>query len=447
MEDSSSSSIPIAYQGLGAAAEERAIKSRRAKRFADGWEHPKPKPPNPIEDAIKSWFETLPAGLLESIGATVDELISTAPKRWIVYAPMALLPSGGFSHKTWTQLQSALSSIQADDLWTKILGAITKKEGKGLLTHLAINSGIPLHKIGDEDEIDEYLGLTPEGIMSEDPNQDNILRTPSGLITLHGDFGPSLSPDVIPSERDFKEAFWVSTKQNGITQIWAPRYTMFSRGNVKEKARLLEFHSSRFTPESRKRTKQELGHDAAVDLYAGIGYFVFSYVKVGMGKVLGWELNPWSVEGLRRGAQANGWSIRIVKSHDEWEMGTEDIVVFLEDNRKALERLKRLPPGELRSVKHVNCGLLPSSEGSWETAMEILPEEGWIHVHENVGHNDVGAKKRQIQEAFSTHLQKAGRTAEVIVEHVEFVKTFAPGVWHCVFDVYIRSGVVREPGS
>ncbi|KAK6858721.1 S-adenosyl-L-methionine-dependent methyltransferase [Apiospora arundinis] len=83
---------------------------------------------------------------------------------------------------------------------------------------------------------------------------------------------------------------------------------MFRRGNIKEKARVLSFHEPT-DPSLHHRAMSlgELCNKWAVDMYAGIGYFVFSYAELGM-RVLCWELNPWSVEGLRRGALANGWS-------------------------------------------------------------------------------------------------------------------------------------------
>ena len=36
-------------------------------------------------------------------------------------------------------------------------------------------------------------------------------------------------------------------------------------------------------------------------------------------------------------------------------------------------------------------------------------------------------------------------SSQVEVEHVELVKTFAPGVWHCVFDVHIQPVLTDGP--
>ncbi|KAF7950344.1 hypothetical protein EAE96_007631 [Botrytis aclada] len=382
---------------------------------------PKPKPQNPIEFTIRLFFQTLPSTLFSEISASLDLLISTSPKRWVLYSPMLLLPSGSFSSPHWISLLSLISPSQKEAFFTQILQSVSKKEGKKL-THLAINAGIPLHEKekGGENE------------------EENILRSPSGLLMLHGDFGPDFKGDE-PTEEDFEKAFWVSTKQNGIEQVWAPRWTMFSRGNVKEKARILGFHDAGLMEiggGKREIGKEERRGLTAVDLYAGIGYFVFSYVKMGVGMVVGWELNGWSVEGLRRGAIANGWGIRVVKKGEVVEeVGDERIVVFLESNVEA-ERKLEITKG-LGSVKHVNCGFLPTSEPTWKSAMNILGEDGWLHLHENVGIADVERRKGEIEAMFQIWLQERADSRNVTVEHVEYVKTFAPDVWHCVFDVYV----------
>ena len=262
---------------------------------------------------------------------------------------------------------------------------------------------------------------------------------------------------------------------------------MFSRGNVKEKARLLGFHgggdarhapSPSQSPSQSPREQGERRHAAArttrlatahaVDLYAGIGYFAFSYVRLGM-RVLCWELNPWSVEGLRRGARGNGWSVRVVRGYElssssmaELLAGGEQIVVFQEDNARAAARiaevrwLRRVDGDSDLDVLHVNCGLLPASDASWRGAWDIVvggggEAEAWLHLHENVGVADIEGRRGEIERWFGELAEKESGKARrndgdgsseqwtlvVYVDHVERVKTFAPGVWHCVFDLYI----------
>ncbi|ORY59978.1 tRNA wybutosine-synthesizing protein 2 [Pseudomassariella vexata] len=407
---------------------------------------------NPIEAAIISWFilvdQDTPSITVqfETLGVHHD-LIDHAPKRWTVYEPMVLLPAGSFTNANWTSLISSLTEDQLDKLWQSILNEISKKSGCSKttpLTHLAVNEGISLHAAQDD---------------HDDAPEENILRSPGGLRMLHGDFGPSglSSPDQIVTGQDFENAFWVSTRQNGIYQTWAPRWTMFSRGNIKEKARLLSFHDAASSDSQnalphRVLPAGDVKEKWAIDMYAGIGYFVFCYAKMGL-RVLCWELNPWSVEGLRRGADVNGWSVKVVQGAElEGPMekvmeGGERIVVFLENNRKAQGRIRDIRrlrgEGQLAvdlEVRHVNCGLLPTSKDSWADVWDIVREgdgqEAWLHLHENVGVADIETRKAEIQQLFDG-LDPEHQSGKAVVAHVELVKTFAPGVWHCVFDVYI----------
>ncbi|KAF7560412.1 hypothetical protein G7046_g3710 [Stylonectria norvegica] len=382
----------------------------------------KPKS-NPIEVAIQRWVASTgsPRGIVDE-GKWREDLLHNAPKRFTIYEPMALLPSGSFTSLPWLVTFSLIGQEGSTLLWSMILEELSKR-AKGILTHLAINEGIPLHKNGVEDD------------------DENILRSPSGLRMLHGDFGPSEVSTNVPSREDFDKAFWVSTKQNGILQTWAPRWTMFSRGNIKEKARLLDMGTTRHDND---RTSAR--EDAwAVDLYAGIGYFVFCYASLGM-RVLCWEINPWSVEGLRRGARANKWSIKVVQGEDLEQpvedvlAGDEQILVFLESNEEALRKVIAIQAlGVARDIRHINCGFLPTSEPTWRPAWEISASSSSVklHLHENVGVKDTESRRQTIQGLFDGWAEGKGTGRVAKVEHVELVKTFAPGVWHCVFDVHV----------
>ena len=250
----------------------------------------------------------------------------------------------------------------------------------------------------------------------------------------------------MPTAHDFEQALWVSTTQNGIHQVWAPLYTMFSRGNIREKTRLLHhpFILSSAT-----------GECTAVDLYAGIGYFAFSYARAGVSKVLCWELNPWSVEGLSRGVERNNWTSTVFTTDNLPKYGREwaaiprtDFLIFQQSNEEAGYAIKQLK-GLIPPVRHVNCGFLPSSKLSWPIAMRIIDAKkgGWIHAHENVGVNDIEKRKGEIIEELQFILDgrlrnekdkhKYGETRKVICEHVERVKTYAPGVAHVVFDLWV----------
>lgn len=217
---------------------------------------------------------------------------------------------------------------------------------------------------------------------------------------------------------------------------------MFSRGNLSEKKRVLELKSL---------TKEELGGTdqreiSAVDLYAGIGYFAFSYVMAGVGKVLCWELNPWSVEGMRRGAEKNGCGSKIINRDEVMEprnggeLERERLLVFRENNEKAGERVQRMRD-HIPPVRHVNCGLLPTSSGSWAIAVQALDplQGGWIHAHENVRARDIEQKKEEIVERFKAlvHVHYGSQRFSITCSHVETVKSYGPAINHMVFDIAV----------
>ncbi|OJZ83825.1 hypothetical protein ASPFODRAFT_289775 [Aspergillus luchuensis CBS 106.47] len=399
--------------------------------------HPrKPKPTllNPLQKGITTYLTHHHHNNNDTTLPT-----SSLPKRFTIYAPLLLLPVNALTTPpAWHTLYSTLTPTQKTTLYECILAAFSRYN----LTHIAMNAPIAL---------------------TDAQGTENRMRSPGGLLPLHGDFGPA--PSTIrnldsPTAEDLGRAFWVSTVQNhGIEQIWAPMYTMFSRGNVTEKARILGSGMEGLAKDDIEGTGQGM---SVVDMYAGIGYFVFSYLRRGVRRVWGWEINGWSVEGLRRGCVANGWGCRVVKVGEdgmlEGGMGVEElvdglrdgedgdrVVVFHGDNRFAARVLAQIRDvmevrGRWAPVRHVNLGLLPSSEAAWGDACRMVDGRlgGWLHVHENV---DV----RRIEEMRDRVTSEIGRLRgevlevgdEVVAEcrHVEQVKTYAPGVMHCVFDV------------
>ena len=384
---------------------------------------------NPLHKAMQEALEKISETALAPLDLAVEALVSSLPDSYSVYKPMLLLPPGIMASESWKTLLSAhpVHSDILQSVWKNVAQAVGA-------THVAINSPIPLQ--------------------STTTSQDNILRSPVNLAPVYGDFGPAPSTQTLsaPTASDFENALWVTTTQNCIHQTWAPLYTMFSRGNIREKTRILNLPSV--------ATDYDVA-SSAVDMYAGIGYFAFSYKKAGAGRVRGikrvlsWELNPWSVEGLRRGAKMNGWTCKVFKESDmsrmeaEWEAWKrdmqsqeEDFWIFQMSNEVAgpiIERLDAfLPP-----VRHVNLGLLPSSRPSWSSAVSVIDASrgGWIHVHENVGVDDIDTRASEIETVFQTLLDEketvlGKRRAKR--EHVERVKMYAPGVVHCVFDIHVN---------
>lgn len=189
---------------------------------------------------------------------------------------------------------------------------------------------------------------------------------------------------------------------------------MFSRGNITEKARVVQFPQVR--------------GEIVADLFIGIGYFTFSYLKGGARQIWGWDLNTWSVEGLRRGAEMNGWTCAV----NPTEIKDEQIVVFNGDNQMASKVLGTRGV----KVKHVNLGLLPSSECAWKIAGEILDEEGgYVHVHGNCRDIEIEQWCQSTVREFETLL---GQNWQVRIFEKFRVKEFGPGVGHWVLDLYCK---------
>ncbi|KAF8474603.1 S-adenosyl-L-methionine-dependent methyltransferase [Kalaharituber pfeilii] len=349
-------------------------------------------------------------GLGHKVDVDIPTLLDTLPKRWSYYSPMILLPPTAFSHAQWKAYLSRLPPQLESTFYALLTTTIHSSA-----THLAINAPIPL--------------VDPSATASS-PTQNN-LRKPTNLIPLRGTFD---NPPL-----------FVTCTQNSLHQTWSPLHTMFSRGNITEKLRI---RSPTFPGAF------QIPGSAICDLYAGIGYFVFPYLAAGAKRLFAWEINEWSVKGLVRGAGMNGWRAMVVKEGEQTPSREEiegvEIVVFLEDNRFARRRMmevKEVGGIEGSPVRHVNLGLLPSSVGAWDTAAGILKdgaagEGGWAHVHENVGNENVEEKRKEVVEGFegwAREEQKEGKGKEMKVkcENVFKVKTYAPGVVHCVFDVRV----------
>ncbi|CAI6273823.1 unnamed protein product [Periconia digitata] len=420
---------------------------------------------NPLTNGLRNGLQILPIELLESLDLTIETLLSSFPDAYSIYKPLLLLPPNAFTSNPWNTLISAhpVTSQALQPVWNSLVTSTGT-------THLALNAGIPLQKSASPPETSTSI--------SNPPGSDNTFRSPLNLTPIYPPSFTPPPPTVNPTSLNFDSALWVSHTQNGIHQVWAPLYTMFSRGNVKEKARILSL------PSVKSSVTNNLTGCTAVDLYAGIGYFAFSYRKAGVRKVLGWEVNAWSVEGFRRGAARNGWHTTVVagdalpgtrenwrtwgrnfKDHDavRGQKGDDvnvDFVVFQQSNEFALDAVAALQPSKfgkanseedeadvIPPVRHVNCGFLPSSELSWRTAVRVLDREhgGWIHAHENVGIGDIEKRSEEVAMEINGHVdaweaERVGVERSVRCEHVEKVKTYAPGVMHVVFDVWV-SGI------
>ena len=378
---------------------------------------------DPLHRVIAEWMTTLPDEVLNLIlshlGLKTPCNLKFIPNvNYMIYEPLLLL-SPEFS--PFLSLGEGNQVQHLDSLFHVMCK-------KMRTTHIALRSPVlphlPSHHLTINASADSHLPTL------------NTLRSPTNFTPLYGSFGPLLPPTHLPTPIDFASAFWCSTRQNGITQVWAPRYTMFSRGNISEKTRVLKLDTLKA-----ERLGCPPAETTAVDLYAGIGYFAFSYAKAGVGKVLCWDINAWSLEGLRIGASRNRWKTAYFGKNENEEIEAAKLVVFEESNECAASRVQRVR-SNIPPVRHVSCGYLPSSQASWRSAVQVLDPNlgGWVHAHENVAKGDIQSRAMEIVAAFKELTKElCGTTerAEVQCEHIEQVKSYAPGIYHCVYDIAI----------
>lgn len=195
---------------------------------------------------------------------------------------------------------------------------------------------------------------------------------------------------------------WVDHRENGILYSFDATKCMFSWGNLSEKLRMASLNCR---------------DEIVVDLFAGIGYFVMPFlVRANAKLVYACEWNPHAVEALRRNVQANSVSDRCI--------------ILEGDNRTVA------PKGV---ADRVCLGLIPTSEGSWVTAVRALRSEGGLlHVHGNVKDSEESLWTKHVSESVGEIAKSEGHCWEVSIEHLERVKWYAPHIRHLVADVRCR---------
>jgi len=379
--------IPTLYESIDQLDQE-IVDNSKIRHVIKEYESPMELSSNKFESIVKHYLEEVKITSNEA-----DKLISKIPKKYTLYPPLLLINNQDtFESKEWTTHFQNHSSTQ---FYENLLSHFPQ------ITHIALNKPII---------------------------EQDIMRRPFNIFPLFGDFGPEPTIQMFdnPTQEDFNQAFWCTAVQNGIYQTWAPRYTMFSRGNIKEKARLLKFKGVTGT--------------TVIDMYAGIGYFTLSYLKLGA-RVFCFEINPWSIQGLIRGVEQNGFTYKVVGKDEvvEWDENVQ-CWIFNESNEFATERLRQT--GKLKfNISHINMGLLPSSRQCWEHVLEIASTfssvNTTIHMHENESVDNLP----QFMESTASKLMNLpllngniNHGLQIQPLHLEKIKTFAPGVWHICAD-------------
>ena len=263
-----------------------------------------------------------------------------------------------------------------------------------------------------------FFGLVPEAIFYQRLLSDCFATQCKGCAYLALQAPVAVndrlrSPRIIPlfGSGDF-EALWVEILQNGLYQVWNPLHTMFSKGNIKEKMRIAEMTS-------------KIADTTVADLYSGIGYFAFAYLKAGAARVYCWEINPYSIRGLVQGAKRNNFTLS-----ETIDKPDAQLVLLAQDNVHASDTLRHLPD----TISHINLGLLPSNEGAWPTAADILRKDigGFIHVHGLADLRDTDTWVNYCVTKFTGYFPSGW---QLRVDDIVLVKTYAPGVGHMVLDL------------
>jgi len=174
---------------------------------------------------------------------------------------------------------------------------------------------------------------------------------------------------------------------------------MFSKGNIKERARVA------------KLVKPD---ETIIDMFAGIGYFSIPIARNCPDcKIISIELNPTAVKYLRENCRLNKVkNIRIV-SGDCREVG------------KLFQS----------KAKRIIMGYLPHTYRFLPAAFEMLGAEGTIHYHDTFGEDELWKRPLDILKMYA---ERAGYRMGKVLRKVK-IKQYSPKVWHVVLDVKFTS--------
>jgi tRNA wybutosine-synthesizing protein 2 len=172
---------------------------------------------------------------------------------------------------------------------------------------------------------------------------------------------------------------------------------MWSKGNKEERKRLVKL--------VRKG-------EVVVDMFAGIGYFsIFIAKYCSPKKIYAIEINPKAAEYLRKNI---------------WLNNVENKIEILEGDCRKFSAVLR------STADRVIMGYLFRTENFLPFALDIAKKRAVIHFHRT-------ARKEEIEE-LKERLVEIGRERKCRIKilKIKKVKSYAPKVWHLVFDLEVR---------
>ena len=198
---------------------------------------------------------------------------------------------------------------------------------------------------------------------------------------------------------------WVEVNDNGVVYGFDATKVMYSSGNVTERHRMARIKAD---------------GEIVIDAYAGIGYYTMQLlVHANVEHVHACEINPNSIKALEWAAKKNGVASKLSIHH--------------QDNRITLRNLKG-------TADRVLLGFLPSSEATWEGAVQALKSEGGtLHIHMNVEEERIDEWCEETLQQCLAYAKACGHDWYVKSSHLEKVKWYAPRIRHVVLDASFSS--------
>jgi len=185
-------------------------------------------------------------------------------------------------------------------------------------------------------------------------------------------------------------------KEHGCKFLLDVSDIMWSQGNKNEKIRL---------------TKIVKPGEIIVDMFAGIGYFSIILAKYCKPKkIYAIDINPKAIEYLRKNI---------------WLNEVEDKIEILQGDCRKFSKLLE------NAADRIIMGYLFETEKFLPYALEIAKNNAVIHFHRTVKEEEI--------DKFKEKLIKIGTKNKVKIKvlKVKRVKSYAPKIWHVVFDLKV----------
>jgi len=182
-------------------------------------------------------------------------------------------------------------------------------------------------------------------------------------------------------------------KEHGCQFLLDISEVMWSEGNKHERIRL---------------TKLVKNNETIVDMFAGIGYFsIFIAKYCNPKKVYAIDINPKALEYLRKNV---------------WLNNVEDKIEILQGDCRKFSKLLE------NTADRIIMGYLFDTEKFLPSALRIAKNNCIIHFHKTAKTVEIKKLKEKIM-GIRNHKIKILRTKKV--------KSYAPKIWHVVFDLKV----------